>query len=369
MKKFIITAGILILSGYTGVCQIPTQDKLALEIPQANTYSTNGISSYVKEHFSSDSNRVRALFVWVSNNISYDVEKLRAKNQQGKATINDVLKTRKAVCQGYSELFVALCNECNIRAIFVPGYTKLPNGSLADLSHAWVAAEINKKWYLFDPTWAAGSVKDYQFTRNFSNRYYNLLPEEMIKDHMPFDPMYQFMNYPFMYDEFNKGSTSINTSKPFFNYADTISLYNSLDTLNQFISSARRINRNGEKNQMIYEMVQVLNKNQQSGESKIGFDEAATQFKQAINLFNRYIDYKNKRFSSIKNEEIQQMIDSVLLHIKTAYSMLAPVISNSEENKRALQNINSDLSKFYARVEEENTFLKTYLQNGKAVRK
>ncbi|MDB5191588.1 MAG: hypothetical protein JWQ96_1151, partial [Segetibacter sp.] len=238
---------ILVLFAYRGECQVlSAQDKLALAIPEKDTYSTDGISSYVKRNFSSDSARVRALFVWVANNINYDGERLRLKNQQERPTLNDVLKTRKAVCQGYAELMAALCRECNIKAMLVPGYTKLFDGSIDDLSHAWVAAEVDNKWYLFDPTWAAGSVKDFQFTRNFSNRYYKLTPEEMVKDHMPFDPMYQFLNYPLSYDEFNKGKASVNTSKPFFNYSDTIRLYNSLDSLNQFISTARRINKNGE---------------------------------------------------------------------------------------------------------------------------
>lgn len=369
MKKAFITISILMLFVLTGYSQLLSpQDKLALEIPQQDTYSANRISSYVKTHFPSDSERVRALFVWVSNNISYDVEKLRSKNMQ-ETTVNDVLRTRKAVCGGYSELLVALLKECNIRSVLVSGYTKLPNGSTADLPHAWVAAEVNSKWYLFDPTWAAGSVKDFQFARNFSNRYYKLTAEEMIKDHMPFDPMYQFLSYPLLYEDFNRGS-AINTSKPFFNYADTIKHYNSLDTLNQFLSTSRRINRNGEKNQMVYEMVRILNKNQHIGDSRIGFDAAVAQFNKGTDLFNRYIGYKNARFSSIKEDkEIQQMIDSVLLHIKTAYSMLESVSTDHEEHRRALQNINSALTKFYYRVDEENMFLKTYLKTDRASRK
>ncbi|MDB5193353.1 MAG: hypothetical protein JWQ96_2916, partial [Segetibacter sp.] len=121
------------------------------------------------------------------------------------------------------------------------------------------------------------------------------------------------------------------------------------------------------KNQMIYDMVQILNKNQHMGESKIGFEGAVAQFNQGTDVFNRYISLKNNRFSSIKyNKEIQQMIDSILLNIKTAYAMLAPVVTINDNQKQSLQNINSALEKFYKRVDEENMFLKSYLKTDRS---
>lgn len=142
-----------------------------------------------------------------------------------------------------------------------------------------------------------------------------------------------------------------------------------MDTINQSISLARRINGNGEKNNMIYELIQILNKNQQSGESKVGFDAAVAQLNQGTALFNRYIDLKNKRFASVHNDnEIQQMIDSVLLRIRAAYKMLEPVLGDTNENKRSLQDINNALSQFYRRVDEENIFLKTYFKRDRASR-
>ncbi|GEO10231.1 transglutaminase domain-containing protein [Segetibacter aerophilus] len=369
MKRVFITVAILILFASNSHAQFSAQDKMALEIPQPDTYSTNGISSYVKSHFSSDSERVRALFVWVANNVNYDVEKVRTRNLTERTTVAQVLQTRMAICQGYSELLVALLKECNIKSMLVGGYTKEPNGSISELSHAWVAAEVNNKWYFFDPTWAAGSVKDYRFSRSFSNRYYKLLPEQMIKDHMPFDPMNQLLNYPVTYDEFNNSNVSINTTKPFFNYADTLIHHNSLDSLNQFAGITRRINKNGEKNRLVYDMVQLLNKNQSYGESKLGFEGAVSAFNTGTALFNRYIDYKNSRFNGIKsNKEIQQMIDSVLLYIKSAYTMLQPVVADTDDNKRALEGINGALLRFYNRVEEENIFLKRYLQTSRTTR-
>jgi hypothetical protein len=367
MKKTLIALSSYLLFAYTGLSQlISPQDKLALQIPEQQTYTTTGISSYVKSNFTSDSDRVRAIFVWVANNINYDVEKVRLKKIQERTTIEDVLRSRKAVCQGYSELFVALNKECNINSTLISGYTKMPDGSISELSHAWVAAEINNKWYLFDPTWAAGMVKDFQFTRMFSNRFYKKLPEEMIKDHMPFDPMYQFLNHTVSFDEFNKGNTAINTSKPYFSYTDTIKAYNKLDTLSKFVSVARRINKNGERNQLVYDFVKLLNKNQDIGQSKMGFEGAVASFKKSTDLFNSYIDHKNKRFSAVSNKEIQEMIDGILEHFNAAKEMIQPVNAVNDEQKRTLKSFNDNLYSFYRRVDEEKIFLKTFLKTDRS---
>ncbi|TDH28582.1 hypothetical protein EXU57_00450 [Segetibacter sp. 3557_3] len=370
MKKILVTVLVVLLFGYTSYSQgVSAADRVALSIPKKDTYSTEGISNYVKSHFTSDSDRVRALFVWVANNIVYDVERLRTRSPLEKIPLTDVLKSRRAVCQGYAELLVELFRTCNIKGVLVPGYTKVQDGTIADLSHAWVAAQLNDKWYLFDPTWSSGMVKDLQFTKRFTNRFYKVAPEEMIKDHMPFDPMYQFLNYPVLYDEFNSGNAEIKTSKPFFNYTDTITHFNSLDTLNQFISAARRINNNGEKKPIVNEMLTVLTKNQRAGESKLGYTGAVSEFKQATDIFNKYIAHKNQRFTSVRDDlEIRGMMDSVLRHIQNAYAMLSTVLANTDEQKRLLTDINAALFRFNSRVNDENSFLKKYLQTDRSVR-
>ena len=81
------------------------RDALVLKIPQANTYTTTGISDYIKQNFSTDTDRIRAIYVWITNNIVYDVVKLQARNQNvpgARQTVDNVLKTRLAVCQGYA---------------------------------------------------------------------------------------------------------------------------------------------------------------------------------------------------------------------------------------------------------------------------
>lgn len=363
MKKFFVATIFSAIAFCSFAQTFSQQDKIALEIPQSATNTTTGISQYIKSKFSSDSDRVRALFVWVANNINYDVDKVRFKKLQERTTVNDVLKTRLAVCQGYSELLSQLIKECGFNSVVIAGYTKQQDGSFAILAHAWVAAEIDKSWYLFDPTWAAGTVNDFVFTRRFSLQYYKLTPQQMIADHMPFDQLYQFSNYPLQYDDFNNGKIVFNTSKPYFNYVDTLNAYNKLDTLNQFKAVARRIVKAGDKNQLVHDYLKVLTKNQNMGDSRIGYDGAVVEFKKAMEIFNNYIAVKNKRFATIADgKEIEKMIEDVLLHFNNAKQLIEPVTGANDEQKRIISNFNNSLYGFYRRVDEEKIFVKNYLQ-------
>ena len=203
--------------------QIKNVDADATSIPEANCTSVDALSSYIKQHFSVDTDRVRAIYVWEANHISYDVKRFNDRDKNPYAppqTADDVLSTRSAVCQGYSDLFVDLCKAVGINAVRVTGYTK-SQGKVNIISHAWAAVELSGKWYFFDPTWGAGYVSDDdKFVKRFNNTFYKILPEKFIGDHMPFDPMYEFLSYPLTNKEFIEGKPAFTRTE--FHYEDTL---------------------------------------------------------------------------------------------------------------------------------------------------
>jgi hypothetical protein len=98
MPKTLLTFLLLFFITSNIFSQLHTsRDALALKIPEANIYTTTGISDYIKQNFSTDTDRIRAIYVWITNNIGYDVAKLQARHSNTEVThqtINDVLKTR-----------------------------------------------------------------------------------------------------------------------------------------------------------------------------------------------------------------------------------------------------------------------------------
>ena len=57
------------------------------------------------------------------------------------------------VCAGFARSFQYLSLLEGIPAVVVHGYARNEDGSASDIGHLWVMAEIDGKWYHFDPTW------------------------------------------------------------------------------------------------------------------------------------------------------------------------------------------------------------------------
>ncbi len=70
-------------------------DAVVLKLPQANTYTTTSISDYIKQNFSADTDRIRAVYVWINNNIGYDAARLPAR-KPGK--VSKQCSTGKKIC-------------------------------------------------------------------------------------------------------------------------------------------------------------------------------------------------------------------------------------------------------------------------------
>ena len=147
-------------------------DSIALSITRVATKNTEGLSKYFNEKFTKPEDKVRAIFVWLADNIQYDIDNIFAINRYATTAeiISKTLTTRKAICQGYAETFQELCKLTGIKSFVVTGYTK-QSGFVDYIPHAWATAYINNQWRLYDPTWGSGYIKDAKFTKHCNNRY------------------------------------------------------------------------------------------------------------------------------------------------------------------------------------------------------
>ncbi len=338
-------------------------------IPQVNCSTVKELSNYIKQNFITHETQVRAIYVWIANNISYNVELLQQiKNK----TINkppeaeDVLKTRSAVCQGYSELFNAICKNIGINALIISGYTK-QGGKVSPISHAWVAVEQGGDWYLYDPTWGAGYVNNNVFTRRFNNAFYKQLPKDFIIDHMPFDPLYQFLLNPLKNNEFENGSSS--ASKIMFNYKDSLKQYNLLSDNDKIQAEVKRIEIAGIDNDFIQERVSFLKKNILAYSSKNSAEESNKTFTLAINQLNNYFALKNLQFRTITDKDLSQLIDSIKNNYMQARTLMSQAVAQNDAQQKAKTANLANLDQFWKQVDIENQFVKNYLSSNINVRK
>ncbi|HMK04087.1 MAG TPA: transglutaminase domain-containing protein [Ferruginibacter sp.] len=339
------------------------------DIPAANCVSVDALASYIKQNYNSDSARIRAIYLWVTNNISYDVPRLLAREQRNSTPAQaaaETLTSRTAVCQGYADLFVALSNAAGIHAVEISGYGK-QRGKISETAHAWAAAPIDGVWYLFDPTWGAGYVRNESFVKRFTDNFYKVSPEKFIADHMPFDPMYQFLSYPLTNREFMDGTAA--SGKSLFNYNDSIKQHAALSPAVQKAAQLRRLEAAGVVNDLVRERRAYLMKGLQNAASKNSFEEGGKVFKLALALYKDLMGHKKKQFSTISDSDLKQQVDSIAFYVKRSRSLVSEAIATTDAQWEAKTNNLRNIDRFWVELIKQKEFTEQYLATDKERRK
>ncbi|OSZ80359.1 hypothetical protein CAP36_03650 [Chitinophagaceae bacterium IBVUCB2] len=159
---------------------------------------------YIRTNFDADSLRLRASFIWITENIAYDVKAV-IREDFSVANLSYVVRYKKTICGGYASLLKYFCDAFAIENEIVQGYARtgkrtifLNQNSLRS-NHAWNAVKINGTWRLLDPTWASGYTDDVddskkKFHKKFKEVYYFTPPEKLILNHLPENKKFQLTN-------------------------------------------------------------------------------------------------------------------------------------------------------------------------------
>ena len=174
-----IAISLLALIPLTGWGEIPPFEQIdrhARNAPDQVTRDVAELAAYLTKPATNNSEKVRGFYVWITENIAYDVRAFTRyrPGRYHRVPPDEVLKRRKAVCQGYAELFQALCHSQGIRCELVPGYSKGLTVNEQDFTrgdHAWNAVQLEGQWYLLDVTWGSGGLDERMFfVKEFSRR-------------------------------------------------------------------------------------------------------------------------------------------------------------------------------------------------------
>jgi transglutaminase/protease-like cytokinesis protein 3 len=160
------------------------------------------LAGYLTEGLPSDEEKVRAIYRWMTEHIQYDLNGLRTSDY-GDLTPDGVLRSRSAVCEGYSGLFESLVKAAGFEVEVVTGFAKGLGFSAGDavpagFNHAWNAVKVKGEWKLLDCTWGAGALNERgEYVKGFEPFYFFTPPEQFIYSHLPSDPKWQLLPEPF----------------------------------------------------------------------------------------------------------------------------------------------------------------------------
>ncbi len=157
-----------------------TVDEYVQSLGSLDTLNVGTISYIITKKFPDNTDKARAIFYWIANNISIDLKRAK-KSSNEKMFGEDVLKTRKANANGFATLFQDMCSVAKIRCLTVDGYIKKTvediNNIPDEFNHTWAVVQLGQSpesWYYVDPEWGSGYVDEKYtvFTKKFNDSYF-----------------------------------------------------------------------------------------------------------------------------------------------------------------------------------------------------
>ena len=348
--------------------------------PDSVFRTTSSFSHYLKSVYKNDEQMLEAIYVWIAKSVAYDVDNMYNINFEEKPEelIARTFRSRKAICQGYSELFNDICRKCGINSYVVHGYT-MQSGRVKNSGHSWVVASTGKRWYCFDPTWGAGYIYDDKFYRSFTFDYFMINPEEFIASHMPFDPIWQCLIHPVSVENFYKMDVSEKEGERIFSFADSIKIYEKLSVIGQYEATLKRMESCGIHNEPTREYFSFLQQsiendrlnrlNAYQSQMIDKLNEATDHFNSAANLFNRYISYFNRQFTPVRSDaDIRHMIDTCETRLIMAKQFIVQVDPCNSTITQATKQLNSLIRNLQSDLNEQKIFVNRYLRTPKGSR-
>ncbi|TSA27121.1 MAG: hypothetical protein D4R67_06635 [Bacteroidetes bacterium] len=277
-------------------------DSLARSIPAAVTQSPGEFADFLTVRFPDEADRVRALFSWITCSIIYDMNQTEAagKYESVDEFVFFTLKNKRAVCQGYAEVFTTICKRMGIPALTVHGYTRNDGQLRTDIGHAWNIAKIDGRWSLFDATWGSGSLDNGRYRKSFSPFYFMTPPDNLITTHMPFDPIWQLLDYPITHDQFIDGGRK---GPAFYQYADSLDRYYNLDEIGRAEGTLRRAEATHATRKEILRIYRKYNDyviNMKCNVEITLYNEASTTLQTAIDRYNEFQELHNRRNADLR---------------------------------------------------------------------
>ena len=189
-------------------------DEHVRNCPNEIKSDANKLISYFDEVCTSDIEKARAIYIWLTDNISYDAKSIN-KNKFGDNSAEGVLKSKKAVCAGYSNLFELFGKKMGLEILRVAGYSKNAEDEQEwyfvgeEPGHAWNVIRIEGEWKVFDATWGAGNGDTDRrgklvFTKKYKEDWFNLDPFAAIFTHYPEDTSLMFVHPKITLEEYEK---------------------------------------------------------------------------------------------------------------------------------------------------------------------
>ena len=323
-----------------------------------NSQGQNAHLISLAESIESGPDTIKALYEWVAENIKYDSKKLESIKDRSiyddhkgydspeaykEHLLSTTIKKKKGVCEDYALLFDQLVKYFGYESQVISGYIRKPNGRIDNrLGHAWNAVKVGDSWQLFDCTWGAGYIDDRNhFVQETNYEWYQTPPHEMIKTHMPFDPIWQLLEYPITYEAFASNDLEADSSHK-IEFQKLISDNLKLNREEQISLSIERSKSMGEGSRLVSKWQNYLQKSADYNEQRSTIDllnETNDILHAGIDSWNQYIQARNKGLKAKKwtPEYQREVVFGSKAKIEKALGVYKEVLRTEEQFENRLK--------------------------------
>ena len=175
-------------------------DTYARNAPTSAARTLTSLSSYLTSPAKSNLAKARSVYAWITSHVRYDETTFSGQKYSSEADYaSRALRSRKAVCTGFSLLFKHLLKPAGIDVVNIKGYARTSDSeagqAIQRVDHEWNAVRLDGDWYLLDIAWAQTTAKDGLDGKPKPNDYFFLTePIEFAANHFPTDPHWQLLN-------------------------------------------------------------------------------------------------------------------------------------------------------------------------------
>lgn len=200
MRRFLIQLLFVMASGLSLAQPLPVARKRAVYgngyYIAPSQYDYSQVAKDIVKGKKSRYEQARALYLWICEHISYDT-------QTDIRTADLCWDRKRAVCQGYCELYYRMADCINLNTTLAYGHCRLADGSSEE--HSWLSVNTEKGDILMDPTWGAGAVVNGQFQRQMMPLlWFDVDPKWFIFTHFPQNKKHQHLDQKVTEEVYNK---------------------------------------------------------------------------------------------------------------------------------------------------------------------
>lgn len=342
-------------------------DKRSVSIPDS-LKTAEQISTYLASGLTTEKEKVRAFYIWISHNIDYDFYKINAdkKYQTKTELVNDVLEMKQGVCRHFAELFHFFCQQSGIKSYAINGYARLSTGKISGASHVWNAVRIDSSYYNIDVTWASGYQTNNEYVKEFRDDFFLIEPRQFIKTHLPFDPVWQFLDNPIDIHDFNNENYSKLLTPGNYNYRALIAKIEKQDNLGYLEQANKRLIVSGEMNELT---VREIYENA----IQITFEKcriAVDSLNSAIDNYNLYISHKNAKFHTpaIEDDKLKEILVTIERPLLKAEVMFQNLFTFNDDLNVQIVKFKKELQEFKLKLQIEKNFIDKFTKTKKSLR-